>query len=172
MFTTFSLKNNYELEEKEEKYLRKMLTQYSLTKEGLWLQALPYTKYKFKWCSSMTAENGICGCFSVLFPKTIFLQDYSGKEDGIVVRSIIEERVDWIEYIFRTAIHELRHAYQFKRSKIAYVICCLPILRQFTLEIDAKKAEKDCVPFEERWIAKYDDMQAQKLGLGEKIFPD
>lgn len=168
VFTIFSLKNSKNLDDIELAYLRKMLAAYSVTNEGLWLQTLPWTKMEFYWCPSMTVENGVMGCFSPIYGDKIFLQpfDYNGMSNHI------DGRVNWIEQLFITIIHELRHAYQWKRSKIGYIICALPILRQFTLEVDANAEQKKATPFAEKWEAKQDYIAASKRGLVRDPFTE
>ena len=78
MFTIFSLKNTIPLTDEELNWLHKMLAQYSATDQGHWLQALPWTRFQFRWCPAMNTDNGIMGCFSPLYPNTILLQPYAG----------------------------------------------------------------------------------------------
>ena len=168
MFTAFSLSKSEPLTAEELNWLHSMLGQYSMTMPGLWLQALPWTRFEFRWCPAMNSDNGVIGCFSPLHPGTIFLQpfenaEYAENPDG---------RVHWIEQIFTTIVHELKHAQQWKKSKIAYILCALPFLREFTLEVDANGAGKDAVSFAKRWGEKYDYIDASRYGVAEKIFPE
>ena len=169
MFTIFSLKDSKPLTDEELAWLRKMLTQYSMTMPGLWLQALPWTRFQFRWCPAMNGDNGVIGCFSPLHPDTIFLQPFENADIAIKDPS---GRVTWIEEIFPTIIHELCHAKQWKLSKIAYVICALPGLRTFTLERDANEAGNAARTFTERWIAKHDYIAASKRGMAESVLPE
>lgn len=169
MFTIFSTKDSVLLQSWEEDYLKKMLAAYSVTQNGLWLQLLPWTRFKFKWCHAMTAENGVIGCFSPLHPDTIFLQPFENADIAIKDPS---GRVIWIEEIFPTIIHELCHAKQWKLSKIAYIICALPGLRTFTLERGANLEGEDARVFAERWIAKHDYIAASKRGMAESVLPE
>lgn len=169
MFTIFSLKDSKPLTDEELAWLRKMLTQYSMTMPGLWLQALPWTRFQFRWCPAMNSDNGVIGCFSPLHPGTIFLQPFENADIAIKDPS---GRVTWIEEIFPTIIHELCHAKQWKLSKIAYVICALPGLRTFTLEADAERAQKASQPFTDGWIRKQDYLFAAAHGMAEKIIEE
>ncbi|MBQ6598101.1 MAG: hypothetical protein IJH79_11170 [Lentisphaeria bacterium] len=169
MFTIFSTKDSVLLQSWEEDYLRTMLAAYSVTQNGLWLQLLPWTRFKFKWCHDMTAENGVMGCFTPLHPDTIFLQPWENADIAIKNPS---GRSDWIEQIFPTIVHELAHARQWQKSKIAYVICSLPGLRELTLENGANRAQKDSQPFTDGWIRKQDYLFAAAHGMAEKIFEE
>ena len=169
MFTIFSLKDSKPLTDDELNWLHKMLAQYSASVQGLWLQSLPWTKFKFRWCPAMSGDNGVIGCFSPLHPDTIFLQPFEHADIAIKDPS---GRVIWVEEIFPTIIHELCHAKQWKASKIAYVICALPILREFTLEKGANLAGEDAREFTDRWIAKHDYIAASKRGLAESVLPE
>ena len=169
MFTIFSLKNSNPLSAEELNWLHSMLGEYSMTMQGLWLQALPWTKFAFRWCPAMTPENGVMGCFSQLYPDTIFLQPYANAEFEIKDTS---GRSTWIEHLFPTVIHELCHARQWQKSKIGYILCALPFLREFTLEKDASAAGKAAMVFAESWVRKQDYISAASRGLAEKVFPE
>lgn len=169
MFTAFSLKNSQPLTAEELNWLHSMLAQYSVTSSGLWLQSLPWTKFEFRWCPAMTVENGIIGSFSPLHPDKIYLKPYENADN--TMRNL-PGRVDWIEQIFPTIIHELRHARQWQKSKIAYILCALPILREFTLEVDANTAGKQAMVFAEQWEKKYDYIAASKRGIADPVLPE
>ena len=169
MFTIFSTKDSVLLQSWEEDYLRKMLAAYSVTQNGLWLQLLPWTRFKFKWCHAMTGDNGVMGCFTPLHPDTIFLQPYANAEFEIKDPS---GRSNWIDYLFPTIIHELCHARQWQQVKIFYIICSLPGLRELTLEADANRAQKASQPFTDGWIRKQDYLFAAARGMAEKIIEE
>ena len=78
-------------------------------------------------------------------------------------------RCYWVEQIFPTIIHELRHAYQWEKSKFAYLLFALPVIRQFTLEYGANKAQKECADFLRRWTAEWDYREAAARGMAEQI---
>ena len=169
IFSVFDLKKSHPFDEVELNYVKKMLAQYSLKREGIWLQILPYTKFEFLWCDKMNGDNGVMGAFSVLFKNKIFLQQYD--YNGMPKDSDGSGRISWLEQMFPTIIHELRHAYQWKTNKLLYVICCLPILRQFTLEKDANAKQKECLPFIEKWTKIEDYKYADRHNLlGEDKF--
>lgn len=169
MFTAFSLKDSKPLTAEELNWLHAMLGEYSMTMQGLWLQTLPWTRFEFRWCPEMTAENGVIGCFSPLHPNTIYLQPF--ENDDVTIRNP-DGRVNWIEQIFPTIVHELCHAKQWKKSKIAYILCALPFLREFTLEVDANKAGKQAESFSAQWEKKYDYIAASKRGMAEPVLSE
>ena len=169
MFTAFSLKNSQPLTTDELNWLHSMLGEYSMTMPGLWLQTLPWTKFKFKWCPAMTPENGVMGCFSPIHPDTIFLQPFANADVEIKDPS---GRSSWIEQLFPTIVHELCHARQWQLVKVFYIICSLPGLREFTLEKYANAAGKAAMAFTKSWIQKMDYISASKRGMAEKVFPE
>ena len=169
MFTVFSLMKSKPLSEEEMEWLHKMLAQYSMTLSGLWLQSLPWTRFEFRWCPAMNMDNGIMGCFSLFHPNTIYLQPY---ENADFVIKNPSGRVHWIEEIFQTIVHELRHAHQWKLSKLEYIVCGVPGLRQITLEADAEKAGKEAQKFADAWIRKQDYFLAAEHGIAEPVVPE
>ena len=135
MFTIFLIGKSETATDEELNCIHNMLAEYSNTDAGLWMQALPWTRFEFRWCPEMNLNNGILGCFTPLHPNSIFLQRFGNtmkNPDG---------RIFWIEQMFPTIIHELRHAFQWKKSKILYLLCSLPVIREYTLEKDAKREE-------------------------------
>ena len=135
MFTVFLVKKSESATDEELNKISSMLREYSMTFPGLWLQSLPWNCFEFRWCPEMNVHNGVMGCFTPFYPKTIFLQQF------------VHIDYDWIEQIFPTIVHEMRHAHQWKRSKIKYILCSLPVLRQYTLESDAKNEEEKAENF-------------------------
>ncbi len=74
----------------------------------------------------MNTKNGIMGSFSYLRPNDIYL---------IPLKNTLED------FLLSTVIHELTHYYQFHSNKLLYPILCIPGIRQFTIEKQAKKNE-------------------------------
>ena len=73
----------------------------------------------------------------------------------------------WPELQVPTLIHELRHKWQFERNKLLYILCCILIVREFTIERDAEKITKKAYDFCEEmdWaeaIAEYERKEEQK----------
>lgn len=159
MFTVFSLRNSEELSSREQNYLEKILSEYSHTFDGLFLQCIPWQNVKFRWCSDMTMENGIIGAFSPLHPDTIFLQK---PENPDAISRIQSGRVPWLELIFPTVVHELRHLWQFKRNSLCYILCCLPLLRSLTIERDAVATAGKSEKWIGNWIQKQDALNLQE----------
>lgn len=131
MFTTFSLLKNEVVTETEKREFENLLRYYSATPEGAWLNELPWQAYEIRWCSNMNNSDGVMGAFLPWFGKKVFLLPSSPPFSNSGFRD------PWPGLIAPTLVHELRHAWQFKRRPWLYVLCCLPVLREFTLERDA-----------------------------------
>ena len=171
MFSIFKLKEAIRFSEDEEAYLHLMLQRYSVTRQGLWLQELDYRRFHFRWCPAMRDSGGVMGCFSPLFPQKIFLlpqenviEDRKGKKDRKDIR-----RAYWIEQLFPVIIHELRHAYQWRKCKLGYILCALPVLREITLEKGANEAQQQSESFAVRWTAEWDHREAAERGLASDV---
>lgn len=158
MFTLFDLTDSYEIPEAERNRMFRRVKQFSQIPEGEWLNAINWRAVNLKWANGMTQENGVMGCF-VFATNTIYLMPedvyVSGKNSG------------WAELIAPTLIHELRHKYQFERNKLLYIFCCLPFLREWTIEKDAWKTTQFAQEFCEKLdaaeaSAEYERKQAEK----------
>lgn len=161
MFTTAQLRNSAKMDDRDSVYLTRMLARYAATPDGLWLQTLPWRRMNFKWCPAMKIENGVMGCFSPAVPDTVFLVPRPEPEITTGPRSY------WIEQLFSVIVHELRHAWQWKRSRIGYFFSAIPGIRNFTLEKDAKNQEQLCGPWLKRWTAEQDFRYAAEHNLAE-----
>ena len=139
MFSIFKLKESVRFSEDEEAYLRRMLQRYSVTRQGLWLQELDYRQFHFLWCPAMCDSGGVMGCFY------------------------------WLEQLFPIIVHELRHAYQWRKCKLGYILCALPVLREFTLEKGANEAQRQSESFAARWTAEWDHREAAERGLAQDV---
>ena len=128
MFTLFNLPESYEVPESERNRMLRRVKQFSQIQEGEWLNAINWQSVNLKWACGMNQENGVMGCF-VFMTNTIYLMPedvyMSGKNSG------------WPELIVPTLLHELRHKWQYERNRIGYILCCLPFLREITIEKDA-----------------------------------
>ena len=132
MFTSFSLLRSRTASYIEHHELRKLLDYYAATEEGKWLQSLNYRSFTIKWCDAMATDNtGIMGAFAVWSPTTIYLLPLGAPPPPPGFRDT------WLTLIAPTLVHELRHAWQYRKSKLLYALCCLPGLRAITLERDA-----------------------------------
>ncbi len=156
MFTSFSLKNSRAVSDAENLEFQELLEVYSRTSEGQWLSEIPYHQFKIKWCSAMTMKSGIMGAFVPWMGKTIFLMPSSSP----VLANMSDP---WPELIVSTLVHELRHAWQFQKYKLLYIFCCLPVLREFTLEMDAKRIWEPATKFFEKLSADRAAAKMQKL---------
>lgn len=167
MFSIFKLKDSTPLNDRESVYLMKMLQRYSVTRQGLWLQELDYRKFQFLWCPGMLDSGGVMGCFSPLFQSCVFLLPYGEAE--VISQKDDVGRCYWLEQLFPTIIHELRHAYQWRQCKLGYILCALPVLREFTLEKGANEAQRQSESFAARWTAEWDHREAAERGLAQDV---
>lgn len=158
MFTLFDLPDSYPIPDAERNRMLRRVKQFAQLPEGEWLNAINWQAVKLKWCCGMTQENGVMGCF-VFMTNTIYLMPedpyMSGKKSG------------WPELIVPTLIHELRHKWQFERNKLLYILCCLPLLREITIERDAWKTTQFAQDFCDNLdaaeaSAEYEFKQAEK----------
>ncbi|MCK4982792.1 MAG: hypothetical protein KAS17_07695 [Victivallaceae bacterium] len=135
MFNTFSLLKNRSLTKDQEKQFHELLETYSHSRQGQWIGEIPFHQFEIKWCDAMTAERGIMGAYVPWLGRKVFLMPNE--------QPLITGMPDtWPEVIASTLVHELRHAWQYQKNKILYVICCLPGIRQLTLEKDARNVTK------------------------------
>ena len=150
MFTVLSLKKSYMLAADELRYLLSMLQRYAVTPDGDWLASLLQDREpNFYWCEAMETGD-VLGCFTPIRPDAIYLQP---REQTV---PDAQGRVFWLELIFDTVVHELRHMFQYRRHPFLYVLCALPGLRQLTLEKDAKSVEDGARRFAKNWSAMMD----------------
>ena len=146
MFSIFKLKESVRFSEDEEAYLRRML----------------------QWCPAMCDSGGVMGCFSPIFSQKVFLLPQENEVKDRRDREDIR-RVYWLEQLFPTIIHELRHAYQWRKYKIGYILCALPALREITLEKGAREAQRQSESFAARWTAEWDHREAAERGLAQDV---
>ena len=165
MFNVFSLLTSKPLDEREIRYICKMICAYVDCYGASWLAELPWMRFTFKACPAMTTENGIMGCFSPLSPDVIHLQRFAASDAQL---KFSPDRPYWVETVFPTIIHELRHAWQFKKNHALYVLCCLPVVRHLTIENDAKAVEVPAVYFAEHWTEQLDRKDAEKISKKRK----
>lgn len=117
-----------------------LLNWYQQQTEGQWLRSINIGAIKFCFCQSMTADNGIMGAFSplrsdtiVLMPCPNLLQQNSDSFGTAILQG-------WADIIAPTAIHQLRHKWQsMQYGTVKYILCSLPLVRQFTIQSDADK---------------------------------
>lgn len=57
----------------------------------------------------------------------------------------------WPELMAPTLAHELRHAWQFRKFSLLYLLCCLPGLREITLEKDAWRISREAEKYFKRF---------------------
>lgn len=129
MFTSLSLMKSRDITPEQQKAFDELLEAYCATPDGAWLKNFDYKRYKIKWCDAMNIENGIMGAFIPWAGKAVYLMPNECRVSGFPD--------PWPEQIVFILVHELRHAWQFKKYGILYILCCLPVLRQLMLEKDA-----------------------------------
>ena len=155
MFTVFDLIKSYPMTEMERRLLIWYLEKYSSTEAGLWLKSIHFRSLEYWYCYGMTA--GVMGAFLAVLKKYIFLMPGHGETDPMeyFANPITKWEVKnpdtltkWVGLIVSTAVHELRHKYQRQRmGAILYMICALPLIREFTIEMDAHRIWRQCDPY-------------------------
>ena len=73
-----------------------------------------------------------------------------------------QARITWAEFITPTVIHELRHAWQFMRRPWLYILCSLPVLREFTLERDARSIGREAENIVESTVGWHDGREFER----------
>ncbi len=145
--TTFDLIVSYPVPVADRADIISLLTSYAATKKGAWLNRMNWRNFEFKYCQKM-ADSDIMGAFVVTAPNTIYLMPPPNTDfSAPISRTEVEHRSSWISCIASTLAHELRHAWQYRRCKWLYALCCLPILRQFTIEVDATRIQTEADKF-------------------------
>lgn len=152
MFNTFDLIVSYPVPVNERKEFDYLLAAYAAMPKGRWLNDLAWRGFEFKYCQKM-AGSSVMGAFVVTAPRTIYLMPSSVNTFSDPVFNP-KGRSNWPELIASTLVHELRHAWQYRRWKWLYVLCCLPVIREFTIEVDAKRVQKDADAFFETFSAR------------------
>ena len=151
MFTTFSLLKSQEVNADEKRQFWRLLETYSKTDAGNWMNDFQWRAFIINWCPAMLDSDGVMGAYVPWLGNKVFLLPsdspvVAGREDY------------WPGLIASTLVHELRHAWQYRRNPILYVICCLPVLREFTLERDAWAITKPAEDF----FAELDNLHASQ----------
>ena len=149
MFSVFNLKNSIELTDQETQHLNKIFEEAVQNQNLVWLKQLDLPNITVKECPSM-AGTDIMGAFTPLKPNTIFLQR---------LVQYVPSRPFWLEIIFPTIAHELRHMYQYRKNRILYFLCTLPLIRNFTIERDAEKQTLIAEKFASQFSQKLDAEQ-------------
>ena len=146
MFTLFQLNKQKPFSQSQCDAIYDMLGKYSISPEGLWLQQISWHKVDFYWCERMDLDNGILGCFTPMYSNAVFLMPQPNPIPKTVKRHY------WIQSLFDTVIHELRHMYQYRRHPVIYTLCSLPCIRRFTIELDARRCQEQAALFKNTYI--------------------
>ncbi len=145
--TTFDLIISYPVPVEDRRDILSLLTSYAATPKGAWLNSMNWRNFEFKYCKAMV-DSDVMGAFVVTAPSTIYLMPPPNADfTAPITRVETEHRISWPENIASTIVHELRHAWQYRRCKGLYALCCLPIVRQFTIEVDAKRIQEAADPY-------------------------
>ena len=132
MFTIFDTFESYPMDENDRKILKEMLEIAMKDSVFQWLKELPLDRISFRFCPAITDSNSVMGAFTLLHPLSVFLRDDPERITTLRGRSF------WIELLFPTIVHELRHLWQFRTHPILYVLCGIPGVRFLTIERDAE----------------------------------
>ena len=151
MFTLFDLKNSVPLTPQETAAVWHVLDDYSRTAAGAWLRGFPVRSFELRWCPAMT--DAVMGAFVPSRPRTNYLRP---EQTGMAVSTT------WAEIMTPTVIHELRHAWQFMRCPWLYVLCALPVLREYTLEVDAGRIGREAETIVENMLGWHDGLAFER----------
>lgn len=147
MFTVFSLKKSYPLTAEELRHLIGALLRFASTSAGRWLAPLLAEREPAFFWSEAMRDGDVMGCFTPMHQNSVFLQPHTRLTDAPEKHG----RAYWIELLFPTVVHELRHMLQFRQYPVLYILCALPGLRQLTLERDARTVEDEAQRFADAW---------------------
>ena len=151
MFTVFSTFRSYSMDEYDYRVLTEMLSCIQSDPSFHWLREIPWSRVSFRFCPAITETDSIMGAFSILQPFSIFLRDNPNR-----VKNLPGGRSFWIEILFPTIIHELRHLWQFKKHPLLFILCAIPGIRSLTTERDAELCRKEAEIFSGNYTASKD----------------
>ena len=150
MFTVFALAKSVPLTDEQRERLMHYVTRYAKTRNGLWLNDFEFRAIALEWCYAMKPADGVLGAFSWLTGK-VYLQP---EEIDKIARGSA-----WVELLAPTLIHEPRRVWQYKRNPLKYILCCIPGLRQITLERDAWRETDPAQDFCDELMASEDSFR-------------
>lgn len=136
LFSVFDLREKRPLSDGERSRIFRIVDKFAMTRYGAFLSAVNYRAIRINWSQAMTPENGVMGAFS-LADGEIYLQ---GDQQDLPMSC-------WVELMAPTLIHELRHVYQYRKNPLLYILLSLPVIREFTLERDAKNVTETAQKF-------------------------
>lgn len=134
MFTIFHLYRNRPIPARTLKLIWQHIEYFANTTGGKWLQDINWRGMEYRFADLMQ-DSGVGGAQTVVKANTIYLCDmeYDAPE---------RHRQTWeLFQLYPTIIHELRHVWQMRKWGWRYIICCLPILRNYTIEKDAYRIQ-------------------------------
>lgn len=117
--------------------LIKYIDMYAETPNGKFLKEIDYHNLKYMWCYNMTIDT-VTGAWSCAFPNNIYLCPPS--DNTVWENDVATKMYHHLGIVIPTVIHELFHKYQRAMLGFAYYcFCCLPIIRDLTIEPPAYK---------------------------------
>lgn len=143
MFTIFHQFKAKPAPEAFTKRLLYLLSWYQQQPQGEWLRSINVGAMKYRFCQSMSVDNGVMGAFSplksdtiVLMPCQSYIQEQGQEPDSFDIIAL----QGWAQLIAPTAIHQLRHKWQsLQYGPIKYTLLSLPVVREFTIQSDADR---------------------------------
>lgn len=96
-----------------------------MSRDLTFLNEIDLNKVEFYWDPNMNDKNGILGAFSLFHSNCIFIRTNKGVMDLMLT----------------TVIHELTHMHQFKTNPLLYIVCSIPVIREVTIESQARSNE-------------------------------
>lgn len=145
MFTLLELRKSKQFSLQQTVYLRQLLIQYRKTPQGCWLWDIPIHQFQFYWCPAMSVTNGVLGAFTPFYSYKIFTMPQQ--------QAVEELSQFYIELMFPTIVHQLRHAWQYmyRDGILLYMLKSLPVVRQFTIQVQADTQTGKA----QTWLASY-----------------
>jgi len=86
----------------------------------------PCSEVALFWDDSMNADNGVLGSYSLWHQDRILLTAEAQNVPDMVVPVLC---------------HELRHHYQYHNNPALYILCAVPVVREYTIEKSADAVE-------------------------------
>jgi hypothetical protein len=140
MFTSFSLLKSRPVLPDEAQELYNLMDIYSKTETGRYLNYINFRAIQFYWCDNMAPANGIMGAWLCWLGKRVYLMP--GPETYMYMA-----KNPWLLGVAPTLAHELVHCWQYKRSWLLYILACLPVVREITIEKEANVVWRDATKF-------------------------
>lgn len=141
MFTSASLINSRLVSDKEHSRFINLMDAYSKTEPGKFLNYINFRSMDFYWCDNMTAQRGVMGAWLCWLGSKVYLMPGNHPDLPFM------DETTWCAAMAPTLVHELFHVWQYKRSRLKYVLCCFPVVRELTIEAEADVVCKDAMKY-------------------------